>query len=161
MKTPTLEPIGRDIDVRTSSLLVTALLRESRGRVKQVCGGKGICATCHVRVIAGNERLSPVRDRERRTLSLISGSDGCSRLACQAEVLGDGITVQIPPGIYLEKLADIEALIGRRAEEPLFHPISGNVLVPAGKIITRSVVGTIRDLEVDVVSALSGTQRAI
>ncbi len=160
MKTLTLEPIGREIDVRTASLLVTALLRESRGALKQVCGGKGICATCHVRVLVGTEKLSPVLERERRTLTLISGANATSRLACQAQVIGDGVTVQIPPGIYLEKLADVEALIGRRAEEPLFHPISGQVLVPAGKIITRSVVGAIRTLEVDVVAALTGTQRA-
>jgi len=159
MKTIILEPIGRELDVRTSSTLVAALLREGRGSVKQVCGGKGMCATCHVRVRAGAERLSPIADRERKTLNMISGAHAASRLACQARVLGDGVTVEIPRGIYLEKLADIESLVGRRAEEPLVHPLSGAVLVPVGKIITRSVVGAIRSLELDLAGVLSATQR--
>jgi ferredoxin len=160
MKVIRLEPIGKELDVRTSSTLVAALLTEGKGRVKQVCGGKGICATCHVRVVDGFEKLSPIAERERKTLTMISGADGCSRLACQALILGDGVTVQIPPGIYLEKLADIESLVGRRAEEPLCHPISGQALVPAGKIITRSVVLTLKSLEFDVINMLSASQRA-
>jgi ferredoxin len=160
MKTVVLEPIGRELDVATSSSLVVALLREGKGRVRQVCGGKGICATCHVKVIAGSESLTPIAERERKTLSVISGAEACSRLACQAHVVGEGVAVQIPPGIYLEKLADIEALIGRRAEEPLYHPISGQILVPSGKIITRSVVTALRAFEVDIAQTLSQTQRA-
>lgn len=154
MKTFRIEPIGRDVDVMTSTNVVSALLKQGNGRVKQVCGGKGLCATCHVRVVAGAQALSPLSSRERSTLSLITGADATSRLACQAKVIGDGIVVQLPPGIYLDSLAELDALIGRRAEEPLCHPITGVVLVPAGKIITRSTVTQLKQVEVDVISML-------
>jgi hypothetical protein len=55
-------------------------------------------------------------------------------------VLGEGIVVELPPGMYVNSLQDIEALIGRRAEENLLHPITGAVLVEAGKLITRSMM---------------------
>jgi hypothetical protein len=42
--------------------------------------------------------------------------------------------------MYVNSLQDIEALIGRRAEQSLLHPITGAVLVEAGKLITRSMM---------------------
>ena len=42
--------------------------------------------------------------------------------------------------MYVNSLQDIEALIGRRAEQNLLHPITGAVLVEAGKLITRSTM---------------------
>ena len=161
MKTFRIEPVGKEMDVRTATTIVQALLSQGNGRVKQVCGGKGLCATCHVKVRSGVGALSPVTARERSTLSLITGAGSTSRLACQAKVLGDGVIVDLPPGIYLESLADIEALIGRRAEEPLLHPVTGMIVVPAGKIITRSVVMGLKSIDMDVVSMLQRTDQAV
>jgi ferredoxin len=155
-----IEPVGRDLDVNTATPLVQSLLKNGNGRVKQVCGGKGLCATCHVHVTQGAGSLSPLNDRERRTLSLITGADARSRLACQALVLGPGVVVEIPQGIYLESLADLEALVGRRADEPLCHPQTGAVLVPTGKIITRSVVKALGGV-LDVAGVLRGSERVI
>ena len=160
MKTIRLEPIGREIDVRTSTTLVAALLAEGKGRVQTVCGGKGICATCHVRVLTGGDKLSPVREREKKTLKMLSGVTVDSRLACQAHVMGNGVTVDIPGGIYLESIADLESLVGRRAEQPLFHPLDGRVLVPQGKIITRSVVNAMRSFEVDILALIDSSNVA-
>jgi ferredoxin len=154
VKTFRIEPLGKEVDVKTTTTVVAALVQQGNGRVKQVCGGKGLCATCHIKVKEGQEALSPLNQRERTTLALLSGADACSRLACQAKVLGDGVVVELPDGIYLESLAQLDALIGRRAEEPLRHPVSGVVLVPSGKIITRSVVNQIKDIELDVVEML-------
>lgn len=158
MKEFRIEPIGRSVELMTSTTLVAAMVQQAQGRVKQVCGGKGLCATCHVKVKKGAESLSPITAREKQTLSIISGADASSRLACQARVLGPGVVIDVPEGIYLSSLADVEALIGRRAEVPLLHPVSGAVLVPAGKIITRSVVMSIKSLDADVLSILRSTQ---
>jgi len=48
--------------------------------------------------------------------------------------------VELPPGMYINSIKDIEALIGRRAEQDLLHPLTGQVLVEAGKLITRSMM---------------------
>jgi len=55
-------------------------------------------------------------------------------------VLGNGVTVELPAGMYINSLQDIEVLIGRRAEQNLLHPITGQVLVEEGKLITRSML---------------------
>jgi len=149
-----IEPLGKDLNITTAGTVVSALLQQGNGRVKQVCGGRGLCATCHVKVMEGQQALSPLNQRERTTLALLSGADGSSRLACQAKVLGEGVVIEVPEGIYLESLAQLDALVGRRAEETLRHPVTGVVLVPAGKIITRSVVNSIKDVELDVVEML-------
>ncbi len=57
-----------------------------------VCSGRGRCGTCRVRVDAGAERLSAPEGLERDTLARVGANPG-ERLACQAEVLGDGVEV--------------------------------------------------------------------
>lgn len=42
--------------------------------------------------------------------------------------------------MYVNSLQDIEALIGRRADQDLLHLITGEVLVEQSKLITRSVL---------------------
>jgi ferredoxin len=157
MKTFRIDTVGRSVDIATATSLAAALLAQGNGRIKQVCGGKGMCATCHVRVLAGAESLTPLNKREKGTLAMITGATPSSRLACQAKVVGEGVVIDVPPGIYLESIAQAEALIGRRAEEPLVHPVSGAILVPAGKIITRSTVMTLKSIDADVVAMLRHT----
>jgi len=134
---------------------------QGNGQVKQICGGKGLCATCHIKVSSGQESLSPLGQREKRTLSLLSGADGNSRLGCQAKIIGNGVVIQVPDGIYLESLAQLDALVGRRAEEPLRHPLTGVILVPSGKIITRSTVNVLRNLDLDVVETLKRSEASM
>jgi hypothetical protein len=47
--------------------------------------------------------------------------------------------------MYVNSLQDIEALVGRRAEQDLLHPITGEVLVEHGKLITRSTLKQLED----------------
>ena len=63
-----------------------------------VCSGRGRCGTCRVRVDRGAEHLSPRNDIEDRTLARVHASAG-DRLACQARVLGSGVSVTrlLPP----------------------------------------------------------------
>lgn len=57
------------------------------------CGGNCFCTTCHVRVIDGGERLSPMEEPERERLEDYPDRGPDSRLACQALVLGGPIAV--------------------------------------------------------------------
>jgi ferredoxin len=58
MKTLTLQPINKTISVKTDTKVLDTLL-DSQCEVAMACGGMGLCATCHVFVIKGEESLTP------------------------------------------------------------------------------------------------------
>jgi adenylate cyclase len=66
------------------------------------CSARGRCGTCRVHVDAGAQALSPRNDIENATLARVSAGKPVGerlRLACQARVLGDGVSVTriLPP----------------------------------------------------------------
>lgn len=144
VKTVRLEPIAQESAIETMGNLLSVLINKDLDVLKE-CGGRGMCATCHVYVRDGMESLTPIDRREQRTLEVITSCKTNSRLACQARVIGSGVVVELPPGMYINSIKDIEALIGRRAEQDLLHPLTGQVLVEAGKLITRSTLKKIED----------------
>jgi adenylate cyclase len=80
----------------------TSLLEASRiGNIPHasVCGGRGRCSTCRVRVIEGLDALPPPLEEEQRVLTRIHAPAGV-RLACQARP-STAITIQplLPPQI--------------------------------------------------------------
>ncbi|MGG6269786.1 2Fe-2S iron-sulfur cluster-binding protein [Leptolyngbya sp. AN03gr2] len=144
VKTVRLEPIAQDSSIETMGNLLSVLINKDLDVLKE-CGGRGMCATCHVYVKDGMDSLTPINRREQRTLEVITSCKSNSRLACQARVVGSGVVVELPPGMYINSIKDIEALIGRRAEQDLLHPLTGQVLVESGKLITRSMLKKIED----------------
>ncbi len=100
----TFEPTGVTVEVDPAlypytktglpgSLLDIAL---SHGvQIEHACGGVGVCATCHVIVVAGENNLSLPTDEELDRVDYAPGATPQSRLACQAVVNGD-VTVKIP-----------------------------------------------------------------
>ena len=153
-KTVRLDPLGKETAIATSSNLLSVLLANDL-EVAQECGGRGICATCHVHVTDGMDNVSPMSRREQRTLEVITSCRTDSRLACQAKVMGEGVVVELPAGMYISSNDDVEDLIGRRAEQDILHPISGQVLVEEGKLITRSVIGQLQTTQAQVSQYLS------
>ncbi|MCC5840783.1 MAG: (2Fe-2S)-binding protein [Opitutales bacterium] len=146
MKTLQLEPIHRSLEVATNTRLLDTLLAE-QCPVMMACGGQGICATCHVYVAKGMESLSPLSQREERTLALITGARENSRLSCQCRVMGEGVEIVLPEGLYVESFNDLESLIGRRSKVPILHPRDGRILIQKGKIITRSSIMQLQDVD--------------
>lgn len=126
VKTVRLEPIAQESAVETNGNLLSVLLHKELSVLKE-CGGRGMCATCHIYVNDGMRALTPISRREQRTLAIITSCRANSRLACQARVMGNGVVVELPPGMYVNSLKDIESLIGRRAEQDLLHPLTGAV----------------------------------
>jgi ferredoxin len=151
MKTLRFEPIHESLQVPTRSDLLQALLAKNLD-VLMACGGKGICATCHVHIKQGADCLTPPTERETRTLGRITSCDARSRLACQARVLGEGVVVELPEGMYIERVEDLMKLLGTRAQTNILHPINGSVLIAQGKIITRSRLEELRSLNAEVQS---------
>lgn len=139
VKTVRLEPIAQDSAVETNGNLLSVLLHQELSVLKE-CGGRGMCATCHIYVKDGMTALTPISRREQRTLAIITSCQANSRLACQARVRSNGVVVELPPGMYVNSIQDIESLIGRRAAQDLLHPLTGAVLVEQGKLITRSMM---------------------
>jgi adenylate cyclase len=74
-----------DGELRASAPVGWTLLEASHGAGiphAAVCGGRGRCSTCRVRILAGQEQLPPPSEAERRVLERIhAGPD--VRLACQ------------------------------------------------------------------------------
>ena len=156
-KTVRLDPINIETSIKTNDNLLSGLLSNELKVLKE-CGGRGMCSTCHIFIKEGMESLSPLNRREQRTLGTITSCNMNSRLACQARVIGEGVVVELPSGMYVSDIDDIEALIGRRAEQDILHPLSGKVLVEEGKLITRSMINQLKDTQVQVNEYLANTQ---
>jgi ferredoxin len=154
-----IEPIAEEAEVATNGALLSGLIRDDLTILKE-CGGRGMCATCHVYILEGMDSLSPMGRREQRSLEVITTCKPNSRLACQARVMAEGIVVEMPVGTYVQSIEDIEALIGRRCEKPLLSPITGETLVEVGQLITRSVVRQLSNTSFRVSDQLSNTTEA-
>ncbi len=149
MKRVDIDGAEDPVAIRTNQRLLDAVAL-SGVRLLMACGGKGLCATCHVYIRTGAERLTPITPRERSSLRMLSECRPNSRLACQAKVTGEGVAVALPRGRYLTASRDLESLIGRRADERILHPVDGRVLIESGKIITRSRIQELAQVDVDV-----------
>lgn len=145
MKMVHLATVDDRLEVATGSCLLDGLLAR-QFELELACGGNGLCATCHVHVLRGHDSLSPRTAREERTLALIVGANESTRLACQCHILGEGIVVDLPEGIYAQSAQSIEGLIGTKATQDYLHPINSKVLIGKGKIITRTMLQVFRAL---------------
>lgn len=154
-----LEPISTFTEVETNGNLLSILIDKELDVLKE-CGGRGMCATCHVYIKQGMDFLSAMSRREQRTLEIITSCKPNSRLACQSRVLQDGVVVELPPGMYVKSLQDIEALIGRRAQTNMLHPVTGEVLVESGKLITRSTLKQLENTDFQIGSYMTKTTDA-
>ncbi|MGF1476521.1 MAG: 2Fe-2S iron-sulfur cluster-binding protein [Geminicoccaceae bacterium] len=89
-----------------------------------LCGGRGRCGSCAVRVLAGTDRLTPPHAHEEATLRRIE-AEPSMRLACQAVPTGGSLAIQrvFPPEIqpvgYRELLRDRHAPPSEQAAEPM------------------------------------------
>ena len=144
-----LDPINEEVAIETNDNLLSGLLKKEL-HILEECGGRGMCSTCHVYIKEGMESLSPLNRREQRTLEVITTAKLYSRLACQARVLGTGVIVELPDGMYISDIDNLEDLIGRRAEQDILHPLTGQILVEKGKLITRSMITKLQDTQVEV-----------
>ena len=149
MKTLTFTPINEVQQVNTGSDLLQALLSRDL-KVLTACGGKGLCATCHVHITHGMDELTPRTSREARTLGFIRKSAPNSRLACQSQVLGEGVVVELPVGMDIERAEDLTVMVGMLAPKDILHPVNGSILIALGKMITRSRIEQLSELNAEV-----------
>lgn len=67
-------------------------------KMRATCGGMGLCADCHCRIIEGMESLPEPTFQELETLDVIPDATPKSRLACQ---IAPGAHLH---GVYLQLL---------------------------------------------------------
>ncbi|MDF2367698.1 adenylate/guanylate cyclase domain-containing protein [Sneathiella sp.] len=61
-----------------------------------VCGGRGRCSTCRIRVTHGWDKLNPASDKEISVLRRVGAPEG-TRLACQSIPAGDVSVIPLLP----------------------------------------------------------------
>lgn len=74
------------------------VLKTFNYKMRATCGGMGLCADCHCRVVEGLDRLPEPAWQELETLDVIPDTTPQSRLSCQL-IPGDHLR-----GVYLELL---------------------------------------------------------
>ena len=79
------------------NLNLMELLKASDYEILATCGGMALCATCHVQVLEGLERLPNAEDTELDMLDTLPDATSNSRLACQLKVNEslEGIVIKI------------------------------------------------------------------
>lgn len=65
------------------NLSLMEVMKASDYNVLATCGGMALCATCHVQVLEGLDKLPTARDAELDMLDTLPNAGFDSRLACQ------------------------------------------------------------------------------
>ena len=139
MATVTITIDGKQVEAKENSTLLS-VFKEHDILVNQICGGQGMCASCHFFVVGGLESLTAPTQQEKMTLQFTKIDRPGARLACQTRAIGDGIAIELPTGTFVESEQDLEQKIGKKADKTLIHPLTGEVLVEAGKLVLRSAL---------------------
>ncbi|WP_168130327.1 2Fe-2S iron-sulfur cluster-binding protein [Synechococcus sp. PCC 7502] len=142
---PTTSPKGTQ--------LLKALLG-NQAKLLKACGGQGRCATCHVFVQAGMDYLTPPTASELMTLDLMGIKNPNARLACQCQILAAGVEVEVPKGKYIGSEAELESLIGKRAQQSFIDPSTGEILIHEGKLILRSALQKMQEINQELAKKL-------
>jgi 2Fe-2S ferredoxin len=94
MTTLTVLPSGKSYEVASGLSLLKAL--QSVGEpIQSKCDGEAKCEACHVSVPVGKKSLSKIQRAENEKLDGMIGIGSHSRLACQAILGEEAVTVQL------------------------------------------------------------------
>jgi ferredoxin len=137
---------GKSTNTPKGTRLLSTLLN-NQAKVLKACGGQGRCATCHIFVQNGMDCLTPPTDREIMTLNLMRIEKSNARLSCQCKILESGLEIEVPKGKYVGSEAELESLVGKKAQQSLIHPITGEILVYEGKLILRSALQKMQEVD--------------
>jgi len=134
------EPIGRRVEITPGESLLEAA--QSAGvDLVSICGGKGSCDGCRVRVMSG--KLSSPTPEEKSCFTPIELEEGY-RLACQAKPLTD-VKVDVPPeSLTTTQRLQVEGQGVRVEGKSIISPIA-LVLESASLTDLRSDTARLRD----------------
>lgn len=90
----TINPSGKTIPSTEGMSILEALLAAGE-KVPHKCEGKAECGSCHIFVVEGRKTLSKTQRLENERLDAIVGVSSNSRLACQAKLGTENVTVEM------------------------------------------------------------------
>ncbi len=94
MTTLTVLPSGKRYQAAAGTSVLQALIAAGES-VAHKCDGKAECGSCHVFVQEGRKSLSKIQRLENEKLDTLVGIGSKSRLACQAVLGEEPITVEL------------------------------------------------------------------
>ncbi|WP_066257704.1 2Fe-2S iron-sulfur cluster-binding protein [Hydrogenophaga flava] len=94
MTTLTVLPSGKTYDVAAGTTIMKALLAAGES-IAQKCGGNASCGSCHIFVTEGRKSISRIQKQENEKLDTLVGIGSKSRLACQAVLGEEPVTVEL------------------------------------------------------------------
>lgn len=94
MPVVTIRPTGQALQAVTGSSILSALLAAG-ANIAHKCDGKAECGSCHISVHEGRKSLSRIQRVENEKLDTIIGIGSKSRLACQALLGEEDVTVEV------------------------------------------------------------------
>jgi len=90
----TIMPSGKTTDAAPGTSLRQAILDAGEALASQ-CGGEAKCGKCHIFVLEGRKSISRIAALENSVLDTLVGIGSKSRLACQALIGSEPVTVEL------------------------------------------------------------------
>ena len=90
----TIHPTGKTVEGTEGSSILMALLAAGEP-IAHKCEGKAECGSCHIFVHEGRKGISRIQREENERLDTIVGVGSKSRLACQARLGSENVTVEL------------------------------------------------------------------
>jgi 2Fe-2S ferredoxin len=90
----TVQPSGKTYQAAVGSSVLSALLASGE-TVAHKCKGKAECGSCHISVLEGRKSLSKIQRVENERLDATVGVGSKSRLACQAILGEEDVTIEV------------------------------------------------------------------
>jgi ferredoxin, 2Fe-2S len=94
MTTLTVLPSGKTYDVAAGTTIMKALLAAGEN-IAHKCDGNASCGSCHIFVQEGRKTISRIQKLENEKLDTLVGIGSKSRLACQAVLGEEPVTVEL------------------------------------------------------------------
>ncbi|WP_297480264.1 2Fe-2S iron-sulfur cluster-binding protein [Ferrovum sp.] len=94
MPVVTMMPSGKKIEGVEGISILRAIL-DSGESIPHKCDGKAECGSCHIFVTEGRKSISRIQRVENEKLDTLVGVGSKSRLACQALLGGENVTIEI------------------------------------------------------------------
>lgn len=90
----TVQPSGKTYQSVAGSSILSVLLAGGE-TIAHKCEGKAECGSCHISVLEGRKSLSKIQREENERLDATVGVGSKSRLACQAIVGEEDLSIEI------------------------------------------------------------------